>query len=153
MSILTRFLEFLDARPQAPQTAHGFDRVQIAAAALLIELARQDTSFDEDERQTIVRIVRERFELSDQDADALIDQAAHEQEEAWDDWMFREKIRSGFPPEDRVNIVEMLWEVAYADSSLDPFEASLIGRIAESIGVNRDETKAAQDRISAKAST
>lgn len=150
MSVFSKILEFIDARPQAPQTSHGFDRVQIAAAALLIELARQDTSFDDQERETIARVVRDRFELSDEDADALIDQAAHEQEEAWDDWMFREKVRSGFAPEERLNIVEMLWEVAYADATLDPFEADLIKRIAESIDVPKDKTKAAQDRVSAK---
>lgn len=150
MSILDRLTAFLDQRPKAPEPHHGFDRVQIAAAALLIELARQDTSFDDDERETIERVVRSGFGLTDQDAHDLIEQAELEQSSAWDDWLFREKVRSAFTPEERLKVVEMLWEVAYADGSVSPFEASLIQRIADSIDIPKAEAEDVKTRVEEK---
>lgn len=140
MTLFDKIAAFLDQRPKAPEPVHGFSRVQIAAAALLVELARQDQDFDDEERNTILRVVREGFGMSPEDAEDLIEQAEHEQAEAWDDWLFREKVKSSFTPDERLKVVAMLWEVAFADGCVDPFEASLIDRIAVSIDIPKAES-------------
>lgn len=106
-----------------------FDEQQLAAAALLVEVATIDDSFDESERQRIHDFVRTRFSLSDAEAEALVDAAKTEVDGATQLYAFTTAIKNGFSYEDRVALMETLWRVVYADGNADPFEDQLMRRI------------------------
>lgn len=105
------------------------DEKQLAAAALLIEVATVDAKFDDLERQRILDFVRSKFTLSDADAAALIDRATAKVDDATQLYAFTTAIKLGFSYEDRVSLMESLWEVVYADGKADAFEDQLMRRI------------------------
>jgi uncharacterized tellurite resistance protein B-like protein len=133
---------------------HGRDDLKLAAACLLIEAARSDGDFGDDERKTIARVLRRYFELTEAECDDLL--AAGERRQADADHLLRftQTIKSRFPMEERIEIIEMLWEVAYSDGVLHDLEAHLLRKIGGLIYVSdRDRGEARQrvlQRIAAK---
>lgn len=113
----------------------GPDDQQLAAAALLVEVATIDTHFDELERHRIIEFVRSRFSLSDAEANALVETAQSEVDGATQLYAFTSAIKNGFSYEERVALMESLWEVVYADGTADPFEDQLMRRIGGLINV------------------
>ena len=127
-----------NAEPAAPPTPDvDYSKKEISAAALLVESSRLDTNFDDTEKQTIERLVREKFGLSETEARELLDYAAKRQGQVYSDWVFTETVRKEFSLNEREDIVGMLWEVAYADGTLHRFEAHMIHRVADELGVNK----------------
>ncbi len=127
-----------NAEPAAPPTPDlDFSKKEISAASLLVESSRLDTNFDETERATIERLVRDKFGLSEEDAHKLLDYAAKRQGEVYSDWVFTETVRKEFSLNEREDIVGMLWEVAYSDGTLHRFEAHMIHRVADELGVSK----------------
>ncbi len=126
------------AEPAAPPTPDiDFSKKEVSAAALLVESSRLDTNFDETEKNTIERLVRDKFKLSGDDARKLLDYAATRQGQVYSDWVFTETVRKEFSLNEREDIVGMLWEVAYADGTLHRFEAHMIHRVADELGVGK----------------
>ena len=113
----------------------GPDDQQLSAAALLVEVATIDTKFDDQERQRILEFVRARFSLSDAEAEALVETAKSEVDGSIQLYAFTSAIKNGFSYEERVALMETLWEVVYADGTADPFEDQLMRRIGGLISV------------------
>ena len=125
----------------------GHDDQQLAAAALLVEVATIDANFDERERQRIIDFVRSRFSLSDAAAAALLEAAQSEVDGAIELYAFTSAIKNGFSYDDRVALVESLWEVVYADGKADPFEDQLMRRIGGLICVTDRDRGLARKRV------
>jgi uncharacterized tellurite resistance protein B-like protein len=125
----------------------GRDELQLAVAALLAEAARIDDKFDEPERETIRRLLQQRFGLSIGDARALAQAAERRAEGSAQIFGFVRTINENVAPEKRGELIEMLWEVAYADGVLDPLEDSLLRRIGGLIDVPDQERGAARLRV------
>jgi uncharacterized tellurite resistance protein B-like protein len=144
LSIIKSFLNG-DAE-QASQ--HTTDDVPAAAAAILVETAMLDGSFDESERRTIHAILVDRFALSGDDADALIETAAIDVEDAGANGVYAatRTIRDRFSEEERIDVMEMLWRVAYADGSLHDYEANLVRRVAGLLYVRDKDSGDARKR-------
>jgi uncharacterized tellurite resistance protein B-like protein len=144
--MLDRFLHLFDQRshpPGAPPPA----RHRVAAAALLVEAARADGSFGGAERQRIERLLHQQFELEPEEADALL-QAAEAAAEDSADWHgFTRDVLKAFDPAERVRLVEMLWEVAYADGVLHDYEASLLRRVGGLLHVSDRDRGEARLRV------
>ena len=102
---------------------------QLAAAALMVEAATMDGNFDESEADAISRIIRHHFGLNEEEAASLLDAAREAQEAANHLMRFTKAVKESFPFEERVKIIEMLWEVVYADGEVHHYEANLIRRI------------------------
>jgi uncharacterized tellurite resistance protein B-like protein len=126
------------------------DDVEAAAVALLVEAAVMDGDFDAAERRTIGRLLQERFGVGADDAGELI--AAGEQAVANSSqlYAFTRVIKDNFDAEQRVRMIEMLWQVAYADGALHDFEASLVRRVAGLIHVPDRDSGAARKRVLAR---
>lgn len=126
--------------------AEGLGRLEVAAAALLVEAALMDGSFDPVERDKIVKLLARRFDLAAAKAEALIDTAEAKVRQTPQLYAFTRVVKDEFEYEDRVELIEMLWEVAYADGDLHDFEASLLRRIAGLIYVSDRDSGAARKR-------
>jgi len=135
------------AAPADGKTSHSFEEKQLAAAALMVEAARLDSSFDEVERERIESLLQNHFALASEEAQALL-AAGQEASDNSVEWQgFTRSIKNGFDQDERIAIIEMLWEVAYADGELHDYEASLIRRITGLLYVPDRESGEARKRV------
>ena len=123
------------------------DAAQLAAAALLVEAAWLDGRFDDDERRVILVLLERRFGLTREDAEALLDAGRKAAEDSNQLYAFTRVLKDRFSFEDRIRIVEMLWEVAYADGALHDYEASLMRRVCGLLFVTDRENGLARNRV------
>lgn len=118
--------------------------LELATAALLVELARSDFSESEVERQAIRHLLEERFAIGAGEMDKLLAEAARRADRAVSLHEFTHRLNSELPYDEKRAIVEMLWRVSYADGRVDKHEEQLITRIAGLLHVSD------RDRIRAK---
>jgi uncharacterized tellurite resistance protein B-like protein len=109
-----------------------------------------DDDFDAAERATIERLLAQRFELEPTAVQALLAEAERAVRHSTQFFPFTQEICRRLEPEARVQIIEMLWAVAYADGVLDPQEDMLLRRIAGLIAVPDGERGMARKRALAK---
>jgi len=127
------------------RAAAGEAELRLCVAALLVEAARMNEHFDEAERAAIERLLSARFGLCEAETGALLAAAETAVRQSTQLLRFTDCVVRLVKPEDRARIIEMMWEVAYADGSLDPNEDALLRRIAGLIHVSdRDRGLARQ---------
>lgn len=148
--MLDRLLNFLSGT-EMPAAEPGHDELQMSVAALLIEAARMDESFDANERATIERLLASRFDLTPEAVHTLVEAAEHKVRETTQYFPFTREITKQLTGEQRAGIIEMLWEVAYTDGELDPHEDALLRQIAGLIHVPDRERGEARKRAIEKA--
>ena len=122
----------------APGPERPFEIQKLAAAALMVECARIDGAFHEQERDAICHAVREDFALDHETAEILVGVAEKHEDEMWANWLFTETIKRHFNRDEQIEIVRRLWEVALADQDLHPFEERLIARVARELGLSEE---------------
>lgn len=129
--------------------SHGrnMTELELALTALLIEVAYSDDHFDEPERAVIARLIERRFNLSASDARELLAAGKAAAAESVELFHFTRIINERLSFEERVELVEMLWEVAYADGVLDEYEDSLLRRVGGLIYVPDRERGMARQRV------
>jgi uncharacterized tellurite resistance protein B-like protein len=135
---------------QDARSDRGGHSLQVATAALLIEMMRMDTEILEQERQTILAALRTKFDLSREETDRLMELAESEAHQATDYYQFTSLINNGFTAEQKQRVVEYLWWVAYADGALDKHEEHLVRKIADLIHVPHRAFIVAKHRARAK---
>ena len=109
-----------------------------------------DGHFDGDERDAICAALGAHFGLSDTEAHTLIDEAEAAHHEATDLHRFTRTINDRFDHEDRLAVMEMLWEVVYADGRLHAYEANLIRRVGGLLHITDRERGEARKRVLAR---
>ena len=127
-----------------------FERRQVAVAALLIEASRLDGHYDAVEQGTIIRLLKETLKLPAEQARNLLGLAEARQANTYDNWIFCEAIKRGYPMPERVGIVQHLWEVALVDGQLNRFETEMIDRAAKELGLTADQSAKAREAAQKK---
>jgi uncharacterized tellurite resistance protein B-like protein len=117
-------------------------RVEIAAAALLVELARLDTDLKTEERDAIGDIVRGRFLLSPPAATALVSLAERREEEPYADWAFAETVKAAFDPDERRKLLRHIHLVVTTDGVLGKSQTDLIARLATILALSDEDVAA-----------
>jgi uncharacterized tellurite resistance protein B-like protein len=126
----------------------GGDELQLAVAALLLEAAVVvDGRFDPHERQVVRNLLQRCFSLSPEAAQQLVVAAERRVEASAQLFGFTSTINGQLSRERKIEIIEMLWEVAYADGVLDPLEDTLLRRIAGLIDVSDHDRGEAKRRV------
>ncbi|WP_395459427.1 TerB family tellurite resistance protein [Azospirillum melinis] len=128
----------------------GEDALQAAAAALMVEAARTDDTISEAERDRILSVVRSHFKLSEEEAQDLLSAAVFDTEDVSPYLRYVSVIMDRCPPGHRLWIIEMLWEVAYADGVLNDLESSLLRRIGGLLHISDVERGEARKRVLAR---
>lgn len=131
----------------SPRLSKSGTQLQIAVAALLVQAATMDDTFDATERTTIERLLAARFDLDGGAVQRLLSSAEDAAERSSQLYSFIHVVVEQLAPEDRVQIVEMMWEVAYADGVLDPDEDALLRRVAGLLYVSDYDRGAARKRV------
>ena len=145
------FLTEITHAPQADSPAENAQRVQLAAAVLMVEVVRADGRMDASERAAALAALRRRFDLTPEALDTLLDQAQDSARSAYDYQQFTSRINDAFNHDDKVRLVEALWQIAYADAHIDANENHAINKIAGLLHVTHGEYIAAKMRAKAAA--
>ena len=129
--------EFVEGDKHPSQFAENDYR--LAAAALLVHAASIDGEMSQSESDKLHSVVKRRFALDDKLADELIDKATQAEHEAVDLYHFTSLLNRILDEEGRARIVEMMWEIVYADGQRDELEDNLLWRAADLLGVSARE--------------
>ncbi len=129
---------------------HDEHELRLAVAVLLVEAATLEENYSEREQNVIGDLLTTRFDISDDERTALLELAQKTQSDAVELHRFTNTIKEKYSPEERVDIVEMLWEVAYADGVLHDYEAHLLRKVAGLIHVSDRDRGDARKRVLAK---
>lgn len=121
--------------------------LRIAVVALLVRAATSDADFGASEKETIRRIASQSFGLPPAELDALIEAATAEEAETLDLHRWAQSIKKAYSEEERIALIEKMWEVVYADGVLDDYEANLLRRVAGLIYVPDRESGEARQRV------
>jgi uncharacterized tellurite resistance protein B-like protein len=121
-------------RPSQPEVSDPNDE-RLAAAALLVHVVNVDGTVGEDERKRLQELVSARFGLADAEAQSLIDRAHAADIEAVDLYRFTSIIKAKLDEAGRLRVIEMMWEMAFADGEVHEFEENVMWRVAELLGV------------------
>jgi uncharacterized tellurite resistance protein B-like protein len=124
---------------------------RLAAVALLVHVANVDGNTDLAERRRLKILIEERFGLDPQAAVELIATAEQSDREAVDFYHFTSVLKRALDDVGRQKIVEMLWDIAYADGTADEFEENTIWRIAELLGVSTRDRVLLRQRVAGRA--
>ena len=120
---------------------------RLAAAALLIHATTIDGNMRAAERAKLHAVLKYRFRLDGTATDELIDEATAAENEAVDLYRFTSLLNRSLDDEGRRSIVEMMWEIVFADGSVNEFEDNLMWRVADLLGVSSRERIAIRRRI------
>ncbi|MGU3496835.1 TerB family tellurite resistance protein [Xanthobacteraceae bacterium A53D] len=123
-------------------TAFEDNDYRLAAATLLVHVMAIDGAVTDEEREVLKTILASRFDLSDSDTDKLVELAIARDAEAVDLYAFTSVLNRALDDEGRLRVVEMMFEVAYADGGLTEFEDNLVWRAAELLNIgSRDRVR------------
>jgi len=141
--------QFFLSRLSSPEEPHRPDAVAIAACALLLEIAHADDVFAPEERERIVRAVREDLGVPAADVAEVVRLAEQERRESVDLYQFTKLVGAEFSRVERLRLVEVIWGVVYADGALSAVENQLARRIAELLGFQHPEVQAVREKVKA----
>jgi uncharacterized tellurite resistance protein B-like protein len=130
----------------------GAEDLQVAAAALLVRAGHIDGQDGEHEKRMLASLLTQRFGLAPGELSALIEQAEEEDRDAVDLYRFTSVLKRKLDNDGRLQLIEMMWDMAYADGVVHEFEDNLIWRVAELIGVSSHERIALRQRVAARQS-
>ena len=131
---------------QAAAPAQEAHRLQLATAALLVEVVRSDGGIAPAEREALLAAIGARFALAPEEAVTLIDLAEQETRLANDTFQFTSLINRSFSPSQKLSLVELMWQVAYADATLGAHEQHVLRKLAELLHVPHGDYIAAKMR-------
>jgi len=112
------------------------DDKRLAAAALLFHLIDIDGIIEESESSKLREILQRHYDLTEKETTELISAAKQRDEEAVDLYGFTSVLKRTADETERLAIVEMMWEIVYADGHVHEFEDNTIWRVAELLGVS-----------------
>jgi uncharacterized tellurite resistance protein B-like protein len=130
-----------------PRERFADNDYRVAAAALLVHAAAIDGTVSAPERGKLHAVLKERFSLTDTGTDALIDEGTKAEADAVDLYHFTSLIGRALDEQGRARVVEMLWQIVYADGRVNEFEDNLVWRAADLLGVSARERVEIRRRV------
>lgn len=127
-SILDFFDKNLSAKNETIDPEH---KLKLASASLLIEMIRMDHKIDQAEHDMVKALIKQDFELSDEETESLFELAEEESKNAVDYYRFAKLINKEYDNTQKIGIIENLWHIAYADDELDKYEEHYLRKVSE----------------------
>jgi uncharacterized tellurite resistance protein B-like protein len=149
--MLNSIRDFFDRHIGTAPTANERHTIELATAALLVEVARIDQDSSAAEKTAVLRAVREKFELTHDEAERLIALAEEEMKQASDYFQFTSLINRQFTQEQKQRVIELMWRIAYSDAHLSAHENHLMRKVADLLHISHGDYIAA--KIRAKGAT
>jgi uncharacterized tellurite resistance protein B-like protein len=112
---------------------------RLAAAALLVHAAAIDGNVSQVERDALHAVIKRRFNLDEAQTDALVEEATEAEHEAIDLYHFTSLLNRALDEDGRRRVIEMMWQIVYADGRVSDFESNLLWRAADLLGISARE--------------
>jgi uncharacterized tellurite resistance protein B-like protein len=122
---------------------------RLAAAAILIHIMSVDGGVSAAERSTLRAVLKSRFDLDDSALNELIDAATEADREAIDLYQFTRLLNRALDEEGRLRIIEMMWQLVYADGRVNEFEDNVVWRAADLLGISARQRIELRRRVAA----
>ena len=113
--------------------------IRVATCALLVELARIDEKFTQAEMDAILSILKDKYGLAGEHADALIAEAEKELDDSLDLWQFANLINQNYSNDEKIEIIETLWQVVYVDGKMDQYEHYLMNKLKNLLRLSHNQ--------------
>ncbi|MBW2219092.1 MAG: TerB family tellurite resistance protein [Deltaproteobacteria bacterium] len=123
------FSKPVDQGAEQDERNSGHD-IQVATCALFLEMAQIDESFNQEEMETILLILKSKYGLSPEYVDELIAEAKKELDDSIDYWQFAKKINENYSNEEKIKIIESLWQIVFVDEKMDKYENYLMHKLS-----------------------
>jgi uncharacterized tellurite resistance protein B-like protein len=143
---LKDLFDSLTAATTAQAPARSEHLLQLAAAVLLVEVMRSDADIGDAEREAVTAALGQKFGLDDDESARLMELAHDTARGATDLYSFTSRINEAFTMERKIEMVEQLWRVAYADGVLNAHENHLMRKIGDLLYVPHGAYVAAKAR-------
>ncbi|HLW75201.1 MAG TPA: TerB family tellurite resistance protein [Gammaproteobacteria bacterium] len=131
--MFTSLVSFLEKRfaPQAGMSPLPQEPLRVATAALLVEMARADFDEADTELERARELLTERYRFAAEEAAELLEVAQRESDHSVSLFRFTHLINQHLEMPDKLKLMDMLWDVAYADGRLDKHEDALMHKLAD----------------------
>ena len=136
--MIIRIKQFFESRLVITRSSNQEDvehKLKLTCAALMIEMIHADEEEHEAEEKKIRDLLQQKFNLSDGELEELLALALEEKHAAIDYHQFTSLINQHYSQQQKIQLVEMLWQLAYADNTIDKFEEHLLRKLAELLHV------------------
>ena len=128
--------------PEGETDDLALEEVRLAAAALLVHATVVDGEVLRSETKALRDVLERGYDLDHGQSGRLITEAIEQEKDAVDLYGFTSVLTRRLNREDRLKVVEMLWEIVVADGVIHELEANLVWRAAELLGVtSRDRIR------------
>lgn len=138
------FLKDLFTNKTEEKTNKNTNKLEIAACALLMEIANADEEFGEDERTKIVELMKKTFNLSEDEVLNIISKSEEEIKRSVSLYEFTDILNTNLNSDEKYAILKHLWRIAYADGNLDAYEDHYIKQISNNLHIYNHERIAAK---------
>ncbi|MFT5396612.1 MAG: putative tellurite resistance protein B-like protein [Gammaproteobacteria bacterium] len=132
------YFESLFNNDSEDESSHS-KTIELATAVLMIEISLADDHIQDEERNVIKTVLSDHFKLSEEEINELIDLAENEVNHAVSLYEFTRLLNDALSMSDKINIIESLWHVAYADAVLDKYEEYYIRKIADLLYISHSD--------------
>lgn len=105
--------------------------LQVATATLLLEVVRADFEVQQSEMDKLQALLASRFQLDDKELDQILAEAEQEADHLVSLQHITRQLNEQFSEQEKVRVIEMMWEIVFADGNLDHYEEHLIRQVAE----------------------
>ena len=122
-------------------------QLNLAAVALLIEMILQDDNVDKAEVAVVKKLLITQFAISEEEMESLYVLAEEEKHQSTDYHEFTSLIAKHYTQPQKIQLIESLWRVAYADQVLDKYEEHMVRRISDLIYVSHKDFIQAKHRV------
>ncbi len=148
LDLLKSFLADINDGAKAP---HQFDDsdYRLAAAALLVHVTMIDGEASAAEQAKLRNVLQQRFALDDAATDELIAAATKADAEAVDLYHFTRLLNRKLDEDGRIRMIEMMWEIVYADGERSEFEDNMVWRTADLLGISGRQRIELRQRVAA----
>jgi len=113
--------------------------IRVATCALLVEIARIDETFSQDELELLLSILKDKYGLSRDNAEDLILEAEKELENSLDLWQFAKLINENYSNQEKIEIIETLWRIVFVDGKMDQHEHYLMGKLKNLLRLSQNQ--------------
>ena len=132
-SIFTKTSEDIAENEQVLQN------IDKTCTALIIEVALADKVFDESEVNLLKEMLLKAYTLEAEDIQDLIENAEKSVEESTSLYEYTREVNDNFDYESKLNLIDQLWRIAFADGHLDKYEEHVVRKIADLIHISHND--------------
>ncbi len=139
IDLVKRFFSASTENSRMPAGTDNDQELLAAVCALFLEMGRIDETFTEQETAHVLALLRDKYGLSSEHAEALLDEADRELLESVDLWQFARVINDRYSIAKKEKLIERLWQIVYVDGKMDQHEHYLMNKLSKLLDVSHKQ--------------